>query len=621
MPESFLPRFSFFPKTDFVPESGAGRGVSENDGAASLTASGKERRCKIAAPFMVLLLCFILSIAQFPFKGQAAGSSTADASFSDSELARMVDPSPWRLSSEAEHLYYFLLLSDALADNSQRVISLALKGLLKHDPSLQVFQDSATILLARGEYSSTESTAQEGLRKFPDDTLLTLLLAGAFSERGHVQKAIEILEKHRTIKPDETMVSEELVRLYLKAGQDQKASDLLTSIPRVDQSAEAELFRVGVLSTVGRNAEAREILQRLLEKQPGFFEGWLELAYIAEREKNTEEAIKAYSKAAEIMPENSELQFRLAVLYIEQKKPEKALQALENADPSPSLFMQASLRFAEAGLYKEAVVLLEKAAQYGGDPDQLALLLSMLHQESSDDPLAGLDALEAIAPSSDMYPSAIQQKARIYIQGKEYAKAYSVALEGRKRFPDHKELWGLEAYALVKMKKNEEAEKLLKQSLAQYPDDEELLFSLGSIQDETGKKTAAMKTMEHIIALNPKNYQALNYVGYTLAEGNKDLNRALKLITTALELRPEADYIMDSLAWVQYRLGRMDEAWENINRCISLGGDEATIWEHYGDIALALGKREDAAKGYAEAILRKPDNIAEVRKKLTELQK
>ena len=203
----------------------------------------------------------------------------------------------------------------------------------------------------------------------------------------------------------------------------------------------------------------------------------------------------------------------------------------------------------------------------------------------------------------------------------EFERAQAAAAKGRGLFPERRDFWGLEAYALLKMKKTGEAEELLKRSLTQYPDDEELLFSLGGIQDETGKKGEAMKTMERILSINPQNYQALNYVGYTLAEDNRELDRALSLITTALAQKPDADYIVDSLAWAQFRLGRFDEAWTTINRCLGLGGDGATIWEHYGDIALALGKREEAAKGYAEALSRKPDNIDVLRAKLTELKK
>lgn len=607
-----------------MPSSGvpAGRRSGPSSGRTVLCGgAGSPTRLRAGVAFCLSLAFFFFLFCPLLCAVGCAKQPETAPEPSAREVTGMVDPSSWRLSPEAEHLYYYLLLTEGLSDNSQLVIGLALKGLLKLDPSLPVFQDSATILLARGEFSAAESTAQEGLRHFADDSLLTLLLAGAYSENDQISKAIALLEEYLRKHREDKQVIEELVRLYLRDGQDTKASDLLARLPKVDDSPESELFRAGVLSTVGRNTEAKNLLRHLLRTNPDLYEGWLELGYIAEGEKNHAEAIEAYQKAAALMPDNPEIWLRIATLQIKEKQPEKALESLERAAPSDALYIQAALGFADNGYYEQALLMMDKAEKNGTPPDEAALLRSMLLQEYSEDPLAALKPLESIPESSAAYPSALQQKARIYLIAKEYGKAHAVALEGRKRFPEHKELWGLEAYALVKMKKGGDAEKLLKKALDRYPRDEDLLFSLGNVQDESGKKEAAMKTMELLITINPKNHQALNYVGYTLADNNIELKRALTLITAALEQSPDADYIVDSLAWVLYRMGRYEEAWNSIQRCISLGGNDATIWEHYGDIALALDNIDEAVKGYAESLARKPDNIVEVRKKLTEMKK
>lgn len=570
----------------------------------------------VTGRLLVFCLCLLFPLS-FTASGCARQTEKEEASVEAG--AQQIDPSSWKLSPEAEHLYYYLLLSQGLSSDSQVVVSHALKGLLKLDPSLPVYQDSATILLARGEYEAAQSTADDGLALYPGDTILIRLLAGSYSENNQPLKAVELLEEHLRQRPESVEVAEELVRLYLKTGQDKKASDLLARLPGADQSSEADLFRAGVLSTVGRYTEAKTLLGQLLARQPRLYEAWLELAYIAEREKNTDEALAAYAKAAEITPGNPDIWFRVALLELGRDNPAAALKAIDGAPPSASLFMQAALRFADFGHYAEAEALLQKSRENGGAEEELALILSMIRQESRSDPKEGLPPLESISPDSQIYPAALLQKARIYMQDGDYAKAYAAALEGRTRFPDRKELWGVEAYALVRMDKSNEAENVLKDSLGQYPNDEDLLFSLGNVQDQIGKKAEAMQTMERIIALNPKNPQALNYVGYTLADNNQELQRALTLITTALGQTPDADYIVDSLAWVQYRLGQYEEAWESINRSISLGGDDPAIWEHYGDIALALGKREEAAKGYAEALARKPINTDVLREKLIEL--
>jgi len=560
--------------------------------------------------------------------GQSGGKAERKAATQDNgpvselahDLARQIDPSSWKLSPQAEFLYYYLVLASALTDNNREVIAIALEALLRLDPSLEVYQDSVTIMLSRGEFADARKTALAGLDKFPDDSLLTLFLSATYSETRQTTKAIELLEKHIAANVADKKIIQVLIRLYINSGQKEKASALFSLLPETDMSVEAELFRAGVLSTVGRNAEARGILNELLADNPDNIELWLELAYLYERENKLEEATKAYRKAAEILPKNTELHFRLAVLYIEQKKPAEAMQALNAALFSPQWGMQAALHFAEAGFHKEAEEILHRAGETGADPDKLALFTSMLRQESGASPLEGLAPLDCITPASPFHASALQQKAHIYFNAGEYVKAHTAARDGRKRYPEQKEFWGLEAYALIKQEKLGEAEAVMRKSLKQHPDDADLLFGLGSVLHEAGKKDDAMKIMEHILTISPNNYQALNYVGYTLADAGKDLDRALALITAAHEQRPDADYIVDSLAWVQYRLGLFDLAWENITRCIALGGDDPIIWDHYGDIALALGKKDEAIRGWSEAIARNPDNVEAIRKKLDALK-
>lgn len=600
---------------------GALRRLSGPQGVAfySRAVAGQGHAGRLALLAAAILLVFLLSPLPVARPALAASTDKLKPTFSAKELAAQIDPSSWKLSSEAKHLYYYLLLSDGMSSNSNEQIHEALSGLLKLDPSLAVYQDGTTILLARGDFDAAEKIALDGLKQFPGDSLLTLILSGVYSENNQTAKAITVLEQFLENR-ESPEISEELVRLYLNEGMTQKASDLLGKMPDKPQNAESELFRARVLSSVGRYAEAKTFLKKLLADNPDFFEVWVELGYIAEKEKESDEAIKAYRRAIAIMPENPDVYFRIASLQIQSKLPDAAAKTMLEASASPGLYIQAALRFANAKYYKQANIMLDRASNAGANPDEIALFSSMFKQESAKDPLEGLPILDSISPQSNLYSSALQQKVRIYLQAKDYATAHQIARDSRELFPERREIWGLEAYALVKLKEGPEAERLLTKALERYPDDEQLMFSLGVVQDEAGKKSEAMKTMERIIAKNPRHSQALNYIGYTLAEQNKDLERAHRLILTALEESPDADYIVDSLAWVQFRLGKTREAWETINRCIDLGGDDAAIWEHYGDIASALKKYDQARKAYAEALLREPDNIDDVRRKLTNLQ-
>ena len=283
--------------------------------------------------------------------------------------------------------------------------------------------------------------------------------------------------------------------------------------------------------------------------------------------------------------------------------------------------MQAALVFADEGYNKEALSLLESAVKGGANPDEAAYYRSIVEFRISGDAEGALKLLRSIPATSQLYERAKIREINILIEAERFPEAESVAAEARKNSPKSKDFWGIQAYTLVRQNRTADAEKLINEALQVYPEDEDLLFSLGHIQEEAGEKDAALATMERVIAKNPRHAKALNYVGYTLAERNTDLQRALDLITRALAETPDEDYIVDSLAWVQYRLGRFEEAWASIRRCVELGGDDPAIWEHYGDIALAAQKKSEALKGWNEALKRNPSNADELREKIKKLSK
>ena len=159
-----------------------------------------------------------------------------------------------------------------------------------------------------------------------------------------------------------------------------------------------------------------------------------------------------------------------------------------------------------------------------------------------------------------------------------------------------------------------------RQAVEIVPESSELAFTLGSLLDSLGKRDEAMKVMQGIIASHPEHYQALNYEGYSLAVQGKDLEHALELLQRADRLAPDQFFIVDSLAWALFRLGRTEEALQNIRRAVALvPSPEAEILEHYGDIAAAAGQKEEARKAYEQALKLKPANAESLRQRLGDL--
>ncbi len=527
----------------------------------------------------------------------------------------------WNLSPEAEHVYYYLLLSEAMYQNNDRLAGEALQGLLRHDTALPIFQDGATILLAGGDFKAAVEVCRRGLALYPGDEQLTVLLAGSLSESGRDDEAVQGLEAHLKAKPGHNEVRQELIRLYLKIGSPEKALELLDKNTSDTQSAQAMLFRARVLAGAGKDRDAAGVLKTLVRKFPEYAQAWIEAALLAERNGRFYEALEAYKRAAELMPESLDLWYRIIALQLKDKKPRAAVQTLNRVPDQGAFRLQAALLFADEGYNKEALDLIQEAAKGGADPDEAAYYRSIVEFRISGDAEGALALLRSIPPKSPLYVRAKLREANILLDAERFADAEKVVAEARKQSPDTKEFWGVEAYALVRQNRTADAEKLMEEALKLYPEDEDILFSLGHIQSEAGNKDAAVAVMERVIAKNPRHAKALNYIGYTLAEENKNLPRALELVNRALAVTPDEDYIVDSLAWVQYRMGHFEDAWKSIRRCIELGGDDPTIWEHYGDIALALKKKTEALKGWNEALKRNPTNADDIHQKIKNLSK
>src|SRR5690606_42130277 len=115
------------------------------------------------------------------------------------------------------------------------------------------------------------------------------------------------------------------------------------------------------------------------------------------------------------------------------------------------------------------------------------------------------------------------------------------------------------------------------------------------------------RLLRQIIALDPEHAHAHNALGYTLADRNERLPEALELIIRALSLLPGDPYILDSMGWVQFRLGHNDKAIDYLRQAYALR-PEAEIAAHLGEVLWAAGRRDEAMTMLREAMSKDADN-------------
>ncbi|MGH8213059.1 MAG: tetratricopeptide repeat protein [Rhodanobacteraceae bacterium] len=139
------------------------------------------------------------------------------------------------------------------------------------------------------------------------------------------------------------------------------------------------------------------------------------------------------------------------------------------------------------------------------------------------------------------------------------------------------------------------------------PDDEELLYGRSLSEAETGDTQAAIADLRRVLALKPDNVEAMNALGYTLADADQHLGEAAQWLGKALKAKPEEPAIIDSWGWLQYRLGHMGEAEQTLRRAWDKSKD-ADIGVHLGEVLWKRGKQDQAQAVFAQVRKLDPSN-------------
>lgn len=138
-----------------------------------------------------------------------------------------------------------------------------------------------------------------------------------------------------------------------------------------------------------------------------------------------------------------------------------------------------------------------------------------------------------------------------------------------------------------------------------------LLYARGICHERLEDWERAEADFRAALALNPEQPQVLNYLGYSLVEKQIKLDEALNMIERAVAARPDSGYIVDSLGWVLYRLGRYDEAVEHMERAAELMPIDPVVNDHLGDVFWAVGRYIEAEFQWKRALSFVDEDTAE----------
>ena len=166
-----------------------------------------------------------------------------------------------------------------------------------------------------------------------------------------------------------------------------------------------------------------------------------------------------------------------------------------------------------------------------------------------------------------------------------------------------------EAQLLRDAKSYPAAFDLLSRAAAEQPESTDILYDRAMTAEKLDRLDVVEADLRKVIALNPEHAHAYNALGYTFAERGTRLDEALALITKAHELAPDDPFVLDSLGWVNYRLGKTVDGLTYLRSAYAARPDPE-IAAHLGEVLWAEGRRDEAKKVWSQALAKHPDNKA-----------
>jgi tetratricopeptide (TPR) repeat protein len=170
----------------------------------------------------------------------------------------------------------------------------------------------------------------------------------------------------------------------------------------------------------------------------------------------------------------------------------------------------------------------------------------------------------------------------------------------------------------TELERGPQAVRVLQDAQKKFPSDTTIAFELGATFDKQKRFADAEAAFKELIARDPHNAAALNYLGYMLAERGERLDESVGYVSKALELEPDNGSYLDSLGWAYYKADKLDLAEGSLKRAADQLKTNSVIQDHYGDVLLKLGRYDEAIAAFTRALSGDGDSIdkADIDKKI-----
>jgi tetratricopeptide (TPR) repeat protein len=404
-------------------------------------------------------------------------------------------------------------------------------------------------------------------------------------------------------------------RVLVTARDQAQAARLLESIAtpqRLPNDAQAWLAMSELGDKFGRHAYAADIAQAAIQRFHSA-ETYAWAAQVRARTGDNKGASALLRKALDREPKNTRLRLAYASTLAEAGDYAGASRLLSHGVQSPDIYaFRAGLAAHQRDDKALGELYLEIQKVKPEERKHSAFVLGQLAEMSHRDD----EALGWYEQVADEDPHAFDADLRsaliLYTRGSK-AEAHQLLEQLQLGYLEQpaqlQQAWQADAELYVRDKDYIKAETAFSRALQVVPNDPGLLYGRGLTYAEAGRTDLAVKDFERLLKIKPGDVDASNALGFTLADANRDLPEAERLIQVARTAKPDDPAIADSWGWLQYRKGQLNLAAQTLSTAWSARKD-ADVGVHLGEVLWMQGDKQQAQQVFDEVRKLDPHSLA-----------
>ncbi|HEY8034896.1 MAG TPA: tetratricopeptide repeat protein [Methylobacter sp.] len=560
--------------------------------------------------FLVIILVFLNSCASSLEKPSAQEEVV--------EPVKIAEPKEKTQQSEAKtaidpDVMYMLMAAELAGQRGQYAI--ALEGYMEaakrvNDPRFA--ERAAKIAMYMKDSNKTDEAVSLWLKQDPNNLTARKIAALSALRTGNKQAAVEHLDTVLKIDPagfEKTAL--ELASVLQRDGKSEFFYEVLDTLAVKNPHQAVVYFVQSLLAMeMKNNVLAEKKVQEALAIQPDWDKALIFQAQIAVFSGDLNKAKTLLKNASLKYPENDKLKKLLAQVLIKATEYEAAgeiYQGIVQANPK-DVESQIALALVHLQLKRDgkAEDIFKQLLDQPEWKDQASFYLGKIEEKRGHTQKA-LAWFEKVTDGPLVFESAISAVS-LLVKEKRFEEADARLNLLSSQFPKQKlRIILMRAGLYGQQEQYEKAFNLLTEALADQPDQKDLLYTRALMAERINKPDVLEADLKKILAKYPDDAEALNALGYSLLDNANRYAEAEKYLQHALKLQPDEAVIMDSFGWLQFKMGKLEQALGYLERAYAKQ-QESEIAAHLAEVLWALGRKEEAKKIFNRAIKKAPED-------------